>query len=161
MYVYNAFYLLRSLVCKPAKQAHHCHAHLPLLPCFFHWLTWYGKCRICMYSASRSNIRTIWENMSTRWPVCFRRTSSLSNRYNFPLPRRRLYKWRKRAGGKEREREIEKLMHTETILTCRGSVTSGVSGIRTRWVWLQHFFSSITRLMKPVMLPLTPLLRAL
>ena len=80
----------------PVKEATIVHTKLPTIVYLFHRLTWYGKWRICMYSASRSSIRTIWENISTRWPVSFRRTRSLSNRYNFPLPRRRLCQSEKR-----------------------------------------------------------------
>ena len=47
---------------------------------------WKLKCLSCRYSARISNIMTIWEKMSTRWPPSFKRHSNLSNKNNFPLP---------------------------------------------------------------------------
>jgi len=47
---------------------------------------WKLKCLSCKYSARMSNIMTIWEKMSTRWPPSFKRHSNLSNKNNFPLP---------------------------------------------------------------------------
>ena len=48
---------------------------------------WKGKWRNCMYSAIKSNMRTICEKMSTRWPVSLRRTNNLSKSTNLPEPR--------------------------------------------------------------------------
>lgn len=56
---------------------------------------WNGKCLSCRYSARMSNIRTIWENIRTRWPVSLKRSKSLSNKTSFPDPRISCYGKRK------------------------------------------------------------------
>jgi len=87
----------------------------------------------CKYSAKISNIRTIWENISTRCPVCLRRVNNLSKRITFPLP--------------------------FSIITSLSMFSS--SGGRVNDVWLQHFLSSIIIFTKLDTFPFSPLLRAL
>lgn len=60
--------------------------------------TWKRNLLRCKYSAKISNMRTICEKIKTRWPVSFRRTSSLSSKKSFPLPRIRSWEKRKNIG---------------------------------------------------------------
>ena len=55
-------------------------------------LTWKGNWRYFKYSASISNIRTIWEKIRTLLPRSLRRINSLSRRISFPLLRIKCYK---------------------------------------------------------------------
>lgn len=55
---------------------------------------WNGKCLLCRYSASISNILTIWENISTLCPVSFSLHRSLSNSNSLPDPLKSFWnKW--------------------------------------------------------------------
>ena len=69
-----------------------------------------------------------------------------------------------RNGGRRRWRGENKqqcAMNDKSAATWSGSPIGWLSGSLTIHVWLQHFFSSMTILINPVILPFTPRLRAL
>lgn len=111
---------------------------------------WKLKCRSCKYSARTSNIITICENMSTRWPPSFKRHSSLSNKNSFPLPWMSVY-----------SKNVLVCNTLILMITWRWPIVSDDSTGLIKEAWLQHFFNSITMFTKLVVLPFSPLLSAL